>query len=118
MSAFFTVTDKIIQDDSWEVDVELNPVHEVYKGHFPDKPTAPGVFLVQLVKEIIEMEKGYPLKLSHAKSIKFLKLIEPSITHTLKLIYLFDPKEEFSVKVEAKQGEDVYFKVAATFVRE
>ena len=33
--------------------IELNPEHGIYKGHFPYVPVAPGVCLVQIIKEIL-----------------------------------------------------------------
>src|SRR5687768_9377946 len=55
----------------------LNPEHEVYKGHFEEVPVAPGVCLVQMIKEIVAKKYNHELMLTHGDNIKFLALINP-----------------------------------------
>ena len=43
--------------------IRLNPLHEVYKGHFPQVPVAPGVVLVQIIKESQEDSRDIQSKL-------------------------------------------------------
>lgn len=57
--------------------IHLNPDHEVYKGHFPQVPVAPGVVLVQTIKEILMEKLGKKLRLTEGDNIKFLALINP-----------------------------------------
>lgn len=57
--------------------IQLNPDHEVYKGHFPQIPVAPGVVLVQTIKEILMEKLGKKLRLTEGDNIKFLALINP-----------------------------------------
>ncbi len=30
------------EENSYNVEVELNPEHEIYEGHFPEQPVVPG----------------------------------------------------------------------------
>ena len=39
---------------TWTIQIELNPDHTVYQGHFPEHPVVPGVCLLQLIKECAE----------------------------------------------------------------
>lgn len=57
--------------------IELNPNHEIYKGHFEEVSVAPGVCLVQIIKEIVMSKFEVNLILSDASNIKFLALINP-----------------------------------------
>jgi len=57
--------------------IELNPEHEVYKGHFPQVPVAPGVCLIQIVKEILMKKFQKNLFLAEGNNIKFLSMINP-----------------------------------------
>lgn len=33
-----------------EATIDINPAHEVFKGHFPDNPVMPGVCMMQIIK--------------------------------------------------------------------
>ena len=57
--------------------IRLNPDHEVYKGHFPQVPVAPGVVLIQTIKEILMEKLGKKLRLTEGDNVKFLALINP-----------------------------------------
>jgi 3-hydroxyacyl-[acyl-carrier-protein] dehydratase len=57
--------------------IRLNAEHEIYKGHFPQVPVAPGVVLVQIIKEILMDKFQKELRLTEGDNIKFLALINP-----------------------------------------
>ena len=40
--------------EKYVVNIEMNPAHEIYNGHFPGMPVVPGVCLTQMVKETVE----------------------------------------------------------------
>ena len=44
-------------NNSFNSVIELNPEHEIYKGHFPKIPVAPGACLIQAIKEILMTKK-------------------------------------------------------------
>jgi 3-hydroxyacyl-[acyl-carrier-protein] dehydratase len=63
--------------------VLLNSSHEVFRGHFPGNPILPGVFIIQILKDIAGNVSGKKLLLSKADSIKFLSFIKPESNDTL-----------------------------------
>lgn len=65
---------------SFNSTIELNPDHEIYKGHFPQIPVAPGVCLIQAIKEILMTKFQKKLTLTEGSNIKFLILINPKET--------------------------------------
>lgn len=65
---------------SFNSTIELNPDHEIYKGHFPQIPVAPGVCLIQAIKEILMTKLQKKLTLTEGSNIKFLILINPKET--------------------------------------
>lgn len=65
---------------SFNSTIELNPEHEIYKGHFPQIPVAPGVCLIQAIKEILMTKLQKKLILTEGTNIKFLILINPKET--------------------------------------
>lgn len=50
LNDFFKITD-IKNADKYTISIEMNPKHDIYKGHFPGNPITPGVCLTQMVKE-------------------------------------------------------------------
>lgn len=58
-------------------ELEINPTHEIFKGHFPSVPVLPGVCMVQCVKEVIEISIHKKTQLKKADMIKFLSMLNP-----------------------------------------
>jgi len=67
----------------------LNPNHEVYQGHFPNQPVAPGVMQIQIIKEICEQVLNKTLFISESNVVKFINMIIPkqneSLLFTIKI---------------------------------
>ena len=61
------------------ISIQLNPSHEIFKGHFPGNPVLPGVCIVQILKEILMYHLDNKLILSSASSIKYLSFINPEV---------------------------------------
>lgn len=72
-------------NNSFNSIIELNPEHEIYKGHFPQFPIAPGVCLVQTIKEILMTKFQNKLMLSEGNNIKFLSMINPKETSQFQI---------------------------------
>ena len=65
-----------------EIEIELNPGHALYQGHFPGQPVVPGVCTLQMIKESAEQIVSQPLQYVQIASSKFLSAINPvSYTH-------------------------------------
>jgi len=63
----------------------FNPEHEIFKGHFPDQPVVPGVCMVQMVKEFMELATEQQLLFHKGHQIKFLQLIVPEKTAVVQV---------------------------------
>jgi 3-hydroxyacyl-[acyl-carrier-protein] dehydratase len=85
-------------NSTFNCQIELNPEHEIYKGHFPQTPVAPGVCVTQIIKEILMDKFQKNLILTEANNIKFLILINPKETKEFKI--------DFTVK-QINNGLDV-----------
>ena len=72
-------------NNSFNSVIELNPEHEIYKGHFPQVPVAPGVCLIQTIKEILMVKFQNKLILSEGNNIKFLSMINPNETKQFQI---------------------------------
>ncbi|OFY83310.1 MAG: hypothetical protein A3F72_20125 [Bacteroidetes bacterium RIFCSPLOWO2_12_FULL_35_15] len=58
--------------------IELNPKHKVYAGHFPNISIAPGVLLIQTIKDILVEKIKKKLLLTEGNNIKFVAVINPN----------------------------------------
>jgi 3-hydroxyacyl-[acyl-carrier-protein] dehydratase len=81
---FFTIAG-IRHDNAYIASLQLNPAHRVYKGHFPDFPVAPGVCLVQMVKETLENITGRKLFMESCSHIKFTAILDPNVNPDVTL---------------------------------
>jgi 3-hydroxyacyl-[acyl-carrier-protein] dehydratase len=86
-----------------ETEIVLNPAHAIFKGHFPNLPIVPGVCMVQIVKEIVEMHLGKKLFLESAGTIKFLAMLNP------------EAQQRVNVEVEVKSVVDNKYEVDGKF---
>lgn len=62
---FYTILSSESSDSTtWTIQIELNPAHTVYQGHFPEHPVVPGVCLLQLIKECAENIRQQKLQIT------------------------------------------------------
>lgn len=114
-TAFFQLVSITEDDGQHSASVKLNPDHEVYNGHFPDQPVAPGVMLMNMCREVAEKVKGEEVRIRSARSIKFVKVVDPTKIQDLVLTMKFDEGDDGTrFQCVAKAGADTYFKIIAT----
>ena len=100
-------------------EIELNPGHDIYRGHFPRQPILPGVLQLQIVQEILASALGKKIRLKSASNIKFLAMVDPGQVISLQLEIEIISKIEDACRVSAKihSGNTVFlrFKGVYTF---
>lgn len=80
---YFQKSKKKTDDGKYEFEIEFDPDHEIFKGHFPGNPILPGVCTVQIIKELMEDIENHPLKMTKANMIKYLSFINPQLNKTV-----------------------------------
>ena len=114
--SFYKVDNTERTEDSLVIGVLLNPLHDIYKAHFPGNPITPGVCLLQMAMELLNSNFKRNLRLIEAKNIKYLKVINP----------LENPEIEFNIRYKLEgdllladinivAGETLFTKVSATY---
>jgi 3-hydroxyacyl-[acyl-carrier-protein] dehydratase len=68
--------------------IKLNSAHPIFKGHFEQVPIAPGVCLIQIIKEILMEKLQKNLILTKGDNIKFLAMINPVETPELNISFI------------------------------
>lgn len=102
---------------SYRAQITLNPSHPIFEGHFPSQPVLPGVCLIEILKEIISEVKNKPFDLKSAATIKYLKIVDPSVDPTLTFEVQMT-EEEAVLKVNASsylQDGSANFKIKGIF---
>jgi 3-hydroxyacyl-[acyl-carrier-protein] dehydratase len=96
--------------------INLNPEHEIFKGHFPGKPVMPGVCMIQIIKELTERTLGKDLFLSTTSNIKFMAIINPEIDSALVInIDHIEEPDIVKIRSTASFGDTLALKLNATF---
>lgn len=90
------------EDGKREIEIELNPGHALYQGHFPGQPVVPGVCTLQIIKESAEQIVNRPLQYAQIASSKFLSAVNPLETQLLHLSIQLKETEEAFLKLQAE----------------
>jgi 3-hydroxyacyl-[acyl-carrier-protein] dehydratase len=80
---FYKVNEVSFNGSGIDATINLNPDHEVYKGHFPEQPVVPGVIQLQIVKELLEEVLQAKLLMNNVIQVKYLIPITPNENPTL-----------------------------------
>jgi 3-hydroxyacyl-[acyl-carrier-protein] dehydratase len=97
-------------------DLELNPEHEIFAGHFPGHPVLPGVCMIEIVKELAEKALDKETRLVAADRIKFLALVDPTLHARLRaeIQYEMLSDNSFAIKSKLFIGETLCFTSTVT----
>ena len=116
LNELYTIREKTQIENGLTVTIELNPEHFVYKAHFPGTPITPGVYLLQIAKEILDEHFNASLTFTAAKNVKFLQILNPlqNSEATYKINWkIVDGCYETSITVEHQKI--VFVKISAAF---
>ncbi|UXP30774.1 hypothetical protein N6H18_10460 [Reichenbachiella agarivorans] len=107
------------QDEAgYELPFSINPLHEIFKGHFPQQPVLPGVATMEILRRALELATAKRMQLKQAANIKFLGMVDPVATPDLTLSFnIAETDEGLKVRASIKVtgSEDVLYKQQATF---
>lgn len=116
LAGFYERISETMTDVGSVVRAKLNAGHEVYQGHFPGKPVAPGATLTQMVlDEAMRLTNGEK-RVTEFRQIKFLSVIDPTQVQDLELE--FDFRERNGIEMftcVGRSGETNYFKLNGIF---
>lgn len=77
LNELYSITQTECTDQEYNFRLHLNAEHFIYKAHFPGEPITPGVCIMQIAKELLEIATSSELELDTVKNIKFLNIISP-----------------------------------------
>jgi len=116
---FYSVKEFNFTDNQLKAIIELNPEHDVFKGHFPNNPVTPGVCMLQILKELTEQATNTNLFIKECSNVKFMALINPEVNAVLTItIDINQVEENFKIKASASFDETVALKVNALLTQQ
>jgi len=116
---FYSVKEFNFTDNQLKAIIELNPEHDVFKGHFPNNPVTPGVCMLQILKELTEQATNTNLFIKECSNVKFMALINPEVHAVLAItIDINQVEENFKIKASASFDETVALKVNALLTQQ
>lgn len=114
----YTITSQKQDEASAVFQVQLHPEWPIYKAHFQGHPITPGVCIVQMLQELLQIHLHRKLDLWKAKNVKYVSIVSPEEVTELTITFSkTEPQPDGSLKVQAQveNGETLYTKLSATF---
>jgi len=93
----------------------LNEKHPVFDGHFPDVPVLPGVSMMYIVKELMEMVEKQNLLIKKSGNMKFLQMINPLKNPQLLVKIHIKERLDDIIRINGEifSEENICFKISA-----
>ncbi len=107
---FYTASDIQTENGSVKATIKLNANHKIFAGHFPGQPIVPGVCMMQIVKEMLELEIERETLLEKALNMKFLNMINPQVHSIVNIELKQSIADDAKINVDAQlYGEGIVF---------
>jgi 3-hydroxyacyl-[acyl-carrier-protein] dehydratase len=115
-NSFYTVEKTEYAVNNYCVGLVLNSSHEIYKVHFPGNPITPGVCLLQISLELLNLKFARKLRLIGAKNIKYLKVINPLENPKIEFVIQYKTENDLIfADINIVAGETIFTKISATY---
>lgn len=111
---FYSISAQESGEGSFRCTLHYNAAHAIFEGHFPGNPIVPGVCTMAIVKELLGKATGRRLMLREAKAVKFLGLINPSMSPQVSISWKEDGGG-IAVTASLQVGATVLFKMSAAY---
>lgn len=114
---FYVLKDLEQLDSTITAKVEINSKHKIFDGHFPENPVVPGVCMMEMIKEILEISRENTFILSTASNMKFMNILNPFVHPEVVFAHeiLSENAEEVKLKSTILFEEIVFMKFSGTF---
>ena len=118
--SFFKIQSSLRDGETIQANLEIDPDHQIFQGHFPGQPLLPGVCMVEIVKKVLVGSLGFSLGLKFVDFIKFIKLIDPVKSNEIQISINFQSTENNQLLVSATilQNKTSCFKFQGKFIIE
>lgn len=111
---FYTVLSFEQAEQTIQARIKLNAQHPIFEGHFPQHPIVPGVCMVQLVKELLELSVEKSLMLTYGDNLKFLTMLNPQEVPEVNVSITYKLEDLITIQATIQQNDVTYFKFSGT----
>ena len=110
---FYKITDLKSHKSLINAEIQLNPEHSLYQGHFPQQEVVPGVMQIQIIRELMETALELTLMIKEVTVAKYLRLITPHENKELQiqLDYKITEEGKYAVNAVITNGDTTFSKV-------
>ncbi|WP_276369843.1 hydroxymyristoyl-ACP dehydratase [Chryseolinea sp. H1M3-3] len=114
LNDFYTILQRDTTPGTVKAKIAINKKHRILEGHFPGLPVVPGVCMLQMVREVMEVNTGKELNLKEADNMKFLSVINPEQHNEVDVsIHYTEDGGKFSINATLFAGTVTFFKLKA-----
>ncbi|HEY5748920.1 MAG TPA: 3-hydroxyacyl-ACP dehydratase [Chryseolinea sp.] len=115
LNDFYTLSHHEATPGVVKATLALRRDHKIFEGHFPGLPIVPGVCMMQIVRELMEVTTKKTLRIAEADNMKFLSVINPDQNKDVEasLSYTEEPGQ-WVVNATLFAGAVTFFKLKAT----
>jgi 3-hydroxyacyl-[acyl-carrier-protein] dehydratase len=115
LNDFYTIVQKELSPGAVKAKISINGSHRILEGHFPGLPVVPGVCMLQIVREVMEVNTGKDLKISEADNMKFLSVINPQQNELVDVqVNYTEEGDKYAISATLFAGTVTFFKLKAT----
>jgi 3-hydroxyacyl-[acyl-carrier-protein] dehydratase len=115
LNEFYMVKERNASPGSVKAKIQVNRNHRIFDGHFPGLPVVPGVCMLQIVREIMELHTGRELAIKASDNMKFLSVINPEQNAEVDAAITYtEAGNSFSINATLFAGTTTFFKLKAT----
>jgi 3-hydroxyacyl-[acyl-carrier-protein] dehydratase len=116
LNHFYTLDKQESQEGKVSASISFTPSHKIFQGHFPGFPVVPGVCMMQILKEVMEVESGRKLKIISGDNLKFLSVINPEENRHVNISLAYSLSDKlYTVTGSIQNSQTTFFKFKGSF---
>ena len=114
LNDFYTIINRDASDGAVRAKISIKRTHKIFEGHFPGLPIVPGVCMMQIIREIMEVTTERSLMIVGADNMKFLSVIDPDQNQEVDVSITYTENSgSFIVNASLFAGTVTFFKLKA-----
>lgn len=115
LNSFYTLIRQQSEGNKVSATVSFNKDHQIFAGHFPGHPVVPGVCMMQILREVMEVEVGGRLRIASGENMKFLSIINPNENPEVDVVISFTEADgQYNLTASLQSDQTIFFKFKGT----
>jgi 3-hydroxyacyl-[acyl-carrier-protein] dehydratase len=91
--------------------ITFDKKHRIFNGHFPGHPVVPGVCMMQIVREVMELDQDKRLKIAVGNNLKFMNIIDPEQNAEVDVTVTYTQEgNDYKINAMLLEGNVTFFK--------